>query len=178
MGEERIIIPKTWRSECVGMLMFFVLSVVSIWLTDTFRWSIVQGELFTIAGMRFTLSLPLFWFIPALTIGNSLYRIYNVRYSIDSRGIEEKHGILAMRTKTTQVRYEDVRSVELEQTLLERILHIGEVEIGTAATGATEIKIQGVAAPEEVQDMIQRERDRRTKLQRERSPQAAQRATA
>lgn len=156
--------------------MFFFLSGLSIWLTDTFRWSLIEGELFTLFGTRWTLTLPLFWFIPALTLGNSMYRIYNVRYSVDERGIEEKHGILAIRTKTTQVRYEDVRSVELEQTLLERMLHIGEVEVATAATGGTEIKIQGIAAPEEVQEMIQRERDRRMKTSREKFQHETRRA--
>ena len=58
------------------------------------------------------------------------------------------------------MRFDDIRSAETDQTILERLLNVGDVEVGTAATSEIEIVFAGVAAPQEVQDMIQRERDR------------------
>ena len=163
MIRSELVIPKVWRSEIKGVCLFLFFSVLSVWLSSTFPGSIITGKLFSIGSTTLMLSLPLYWFIPFLTIMFTIVRIYNVRYVIDNRGIEAKTGILSMHQRITRVRYEDIRSIELEQTLLERMLDIGDVEISTAATGAVEIIFQGIAAPQEVQDMLQRERDSRQK---------------
>lgn len=161
MIRSELVIPKVWRSELKGVCLFLFCSVLSVFLSATFPGSIITGKLFAIGSVTLVLSLPLFWFIPFITILFTIIRIYNVRYVIDSRGIESKTGILSMHQRITRVRYEDIRSIELEQTLLERMMDIGDVEISTAATGAVEIIFQGIAAPQEVQDMLQRERDSR-----------------
>jgi hypothetical protein len=45
--------------------------------------------------------------------------------------------------------------------LLDRILNVGDLQIGTAATSGVEMVLSGIAAPYEVQDMMQKERDGR-----------------
>ena len=107
-GEE-IIIAKTWRSELKSVVMFFAMSILSIYLTNTFPWSVIQGELISLFGISLYLRLPLFWFIPALTLGSAIIRIYDVRYVVDSRGIECKVGILGLQQRVTRIRYEDIR---------------------------------------------------------------------
>jgi uncharacterized membrane protein YdbT with pleckstrin-like domain len=179
MIKNQVIVAKTWRSEIKRMVIFVVLSVVSIFLTHLFPESVIEGKLLTLGSRTLMFALPLFWLLPVCGAGNIIFRIYNVRYVIDSRGIEAKVGILAMNQRITRVRFEDIRSVETEQTMLERILNIGDVEIGTAATGDIEIIFQGIAAPTEVQDMIQSERDRRHTLARtQRTRHYDQQATA
>jgi uncharacterized membrane protein YdbT with pleckstrin-like domain len=163
MIRSELVIPKVWRSEIKGVCLFLFFSVLSVFLSSTFPGSIITGRLFSIGSFSLILSLPLFWFLPFMTLMVTIVRIYDVRYAVDSRGIEAKTGILSMHQRITRVRYEDIRSIELEQTLLGRMLDIGDVEISTAATGAVEIVFQGIAAPEEVQDMLQRERDSRQK---------------
>lgn len=135
-------------------------------MTGVFPGSVIHGEVFTVWGYKLMFSLPLFWFLPLCSAANVLFRIYNVRFVIDSRGIEARVGILSVNQRITRIRFEDIRSVETGQTVWERALDVGDVEIGTAATGDIEIIFQGVAAPSEVQDMIQSERDRRQALRR------------
>jgi uncharacterized membrane protein YdbT with pleckstrin-like domain len=166
MIKNQVIVAKTWRSEVKRMMIFVVLSVISVYMTHLFPGSVIEGKIITVGDSSLLFALPLFWLMPVGAVGNIIFRIYNVRYVIDSRGIEAKVGILAMNQRITRVRFEDIRSVETEQTMLERILCIGDVEIGTAATGDIEILFQGIAAPTEVQDMIQAERDRRHMLAR------------
>ncbi|MCB0311197.1 MAG: PH domain-containing protein [Bdellovibrionales bacterium] len=162
-----IIIPRVWRAELQSVVTFFVCCALAIFLSVRFPGSVIPGKLFSIGSYSVNLTLPLWSFLPLFPLFNSIYRIYNVRYIVDSRGIEARTGILALRQRITRVRYEDIRSVETEQTLLDRMLDIGQVEIGTAATGSIEILFMGVGAPAEVQDMIQRERDRRHKIARQ-----------
>ena len=163
MVKGEVVIPKTWRSEVKGLGAFFVLLLVSTILSNQFPGSIISNEFSLLGGSVLKISLPLYWFIPFGTLIFTIGKIYNVRFTVDSRGIKARVGILSWNQRITRVRYEDIRSVETEQTLLERALDIGNVEVATAATGLTEIVFEGVAAPKELQEMIQIERDRRQK---------------
>ena len=73
-------------------------------------------------------------------------------------------GILSARKRSVKIRYEDIRSVETMQTILERILNIGSVEVGTSATDAIEIVFECVDAPQEIQALVQKEKGRRLSL--------------
>jgi uncharacterized membrane protein YdbT with pleckstrin-like domain len=163
MVKTELVIPKTWRSELNGLLLFLFFCVLSVTLTQHFPGSIIVGPLFSIWSYNINLHLPLWWFLPFVVFVFTTVRIYNVRYIIDSRGVEARVGILSLNQRITRVRYEDIRSVETEQTLIGRALDIGLVEISTAATGSVEIILEGIASPKEVQDMLQRERETRQK---------------
>lgn len=160
-----IVVCKTWRSEATSLAIFVVMSILAVFFSRVFPFSIIEGEVVTIGSTTIRLSLPLFWFVPAFTIGMAIYRIYNVRYVINERGIESEVGILALHRRLTRVWFEDVRSVQTEQSLLNRLLGVGDLEISTAATGTIEIILRGIAAPDEVQEMVQRERDKRQSSQ-------------
>lgn len=48
----------------------------------------------------------------------------------------------------TEVRIEDIRAVNVKKTLMQRILGIGDISIGTAATEGAEIVMRGVVDPD------------------------------
>ena len=162
-----VVVSKTWRSEWILLVLFVASSLLSPILSHKFSWSLITGELFSYGDRTVILTLPLFWLVPFVVLSLILFRIYDVRFSVDSKGIESRVGILGFNQRIVRVRYEDVRSVEIDQTLLERFLDIGNLAIGTAATSGIEIYFEGVAAPAEVQQMIQSERDRRQVLRSE-----------
>jgi uncharacterized membrane protein YdbT with pleckstrin-like domain len=149
----------------MGMLaVFLLLCAASKILSDLLPWSVISGELFRMGGKRIALSLPIFALMPLVALMYGVGRIYNVRYSVGAEGIESCEGILGINKTVTKVRFEDIRSIETIQNLMGRLLDFGNIEIGTAATGAIEITLHGVASPAEVQRLIQNERDRRLKV--------------
>lgn len=153
-----IVIPKVWRSE-INLLVAFIVSLfLSVTLSQKFPKSVIHGELVPWGTETLYLSLPLFWLIPAYFLSLALYRIYDVRYTATSTGIEERRGVISISQQIRRIRYEDIRSIEIKQTLLARFLNIGNLEIGTAATSAVEVILEGIAAPHEVQEMILKER--------------------
>lgn len=160
MEKSQIVVPKVWRSEYHLIVIFLLLGIASLFLTRYFPGSIVAGRVINFAGWRIDLALPLFWFLPLLSLVMGVWRIYDVRYVVDSRGLESRVGILGLNQRITRVRYNDIRSAETEQTIVGRFLNVGDVEVGTAATSQIEIIFRGVSAPQELQNMIQRERDR------------------
>ncbi|MCB0330944.1 MAG: PH domain-containing protein [Bdellovibrionales bacterium] len=165
-SDTAIYLPRTWRSEIITVVVFVVMSFLAVFLSHLFPWSVIEGELFPLGESSLRMHLPLFWFIPFLTIGSAMYRIYNVRYVLSERGIEAEVGILALQRRLIRVWFEDIRSVQIRQTLLNRLLGVGDIEISTAATGSIEVILRGISAPGEVQEMVQRERDKRQKSQR------------
>lgn len=158
MIRSQLVIPKVWRSELKGLVVFLLTSGMSVYLSAHFPGSILEGKFFTFLGYTFYLTLPLWSLLPFFVLTFSIFRIYNVRFVVDEHGIEARVGILSFHQRITRLRYEDIRSIEIEHSLIERALDIGDVEVSTASTGDVEIVLQGVAAPEEVQDMLQRER--------------------
>lgn len=164
MNKGRIVIPKVWRSEIRILIGFWISCLACMLLSWKFPGSVISGRLLTIGGRSLDLTLPMFAIVPFVLLALAAIRIYDVRYVIDSRGLESRIGILGFHQRTVRVRFNDIRSAETEQTLLERVFDVGDVEVGTAATADIEIVFEGVAAPHEVQDMIQRERDRALEL--------------
>jgi len=170
---EELVIPKVWRSEIRGVLVFFLLCGVSVYLSRQFPGTVIRGDVITLFGKVLVLDLPIFWLMPFCTFLNLCYRIYNVRYVVNTRFIEARIGILSLKQRLTRVRYEDVRSIESDQTLVERFFNIGNVQIGTAASGEVEVVLEGIDSPREVQEMIQNERDKRQQLEASHSAQGS-----
>lgn len=161
MSNAVLVIPRVWRAELARMVMFFGSLVGAVFLSKLFPGSVISGVLFSLGDSTIVLTLPLWWLLPLGVLGSLVWRIYNVRYLIDSKGIECREGILSINLRSTRIAYEDVRSIETEQTLIGRFLDFGDILIGTAATGGIEIWFEGIGSPKEVQEIIQSERERR-----------------
>ena len=159
--EKQIVISRVWRSEIPRIAVFMAACVVSIYLSRIFPGSVIKGELIKLGSNTIYLSLPLFWLIPLGLYLDLLYRIYNVRYALDPRYLEARLGVLSLSQNIVRVRYEDIRGVETDQSVIGRALDFGTVQVGTAATGGMEIVLVGIGAPKEVREVIERERDRR-----------------
>lgn len=170
MIEGKVIISKVWRSELVRVTLFIILVFASPILSAALPGSVIKGPLFSTSQSTFFLSFPLFWLLPFFSFVDAAFRIYNVRYVVDSQGIEAWEGILSLRQSITHVRHEDIRSIETDQGVLERVLDVGEISISTAATGGVEVQFKGVSKPKQVQNWLQAERDEVTKRSGRRAP--------
>jgi len=139
--------------------MYFALCVVSVYLSRSLPGSVLRGPILSLGSWSVMLKLPLFWLLPAMALCMALFRLYNVRYTMTSKGLESRVGVLWTSQHISRVRFEDIVGIETRQTLLERFLNVGDIEIGTAATGGIELVFEGVASPFEVMKIIQSERD-------------------
>lgn len=166
MANRGVVVPKVWRSELTRLGVFAVLCAASIILSRSFPQTVIYGELITIGRHRVDLGLPIFWLFPLFALLELIFRVYNVRYEVNTRFIEARTGRLSFHQRLVRIRYEDIRGVETDQSLFERFLDIGTVSVGSAATDGMEVQMEGISAPLEVQEMIQSERDKRIKLQK------------
>lgn len=154
----------TWRSQLFPLIGFFLLSYIVVLISDVLDWTIIEGRLITIGDSTYMLHLPLLVLLPGFLLGKILIYMYDSKYIIDERGVEAQIGLVSLSLRQPRLRYEDIRGVEPNQTLLERILGIGSVLIGSAMTQDVEIIMEGVANPRAIQLLIGGERDMRLKL--------------
>lgn len=161
MPNVKISIPRVWRSELPQLLLFLVACGATILLSHYLPGSVVKGPLFSYGEKTLFLHLPLFWLVPVGILSFSVLRIFDVKYTLDGEGIEAVEGLLGFRKTVARVNYEDIRGIESNQTIIERLLDVGSVSIGTAATGDSEIRFSGIASPLELKTLIRGERDKR-----------------
>lgn len=159
-----VVIPKVWRSEMKLITVFIFASIGSVVGSYYLPFTVLPGTLLSFGPWRVDISLPLLWLGPLFLILLAIFRVYNVRYVLTSRGIDAYDWVLGPQT-VMSIRYEDIRSLETEQSIIGRMLDVGNLQIGTAAQSSVEVTFRGIASPGEVLKLIQRERDRRHQVE-------------
>ena len=82
-----------------------------------------------------------------------LLRRVSTRYTITTRRLNIKHGIISRDVQETKI--ERVQDVNYRQSLYQRIMQIGDVDFDTAAQNSdSDFIFAGVANPEEVVDRV------------------------
>jgi uncharacterized membrane protein YdbT with pleckstrin-like domain len=52
----------------------------------------------------------------------------------------------------------DIRSLNVRQSVIARILNIGDIDVGTSGTSGIEIRITGISKPNQVRDLIMKQK--------------------
>ena len=81
-----------------------------------------------------------------------LYRHYVWRFSINSSAIESCYGIISRNVHSIRIR--DLRNINVRQSILQRILGIGDVEFSSAGGAGIEVTFFGVANPLKLKEEI------------------------
>ena len=89
----------------------------------------------------------------ALGVLTLLYRHYSWAFTIDDSTIESSRGIIAR--DVNSIRIEDVRNINVKQSIIQRVLFIGDVEFSSAGGSGIEVAFCGVSRPMEVKTLLQ-----------------------
>lgn len=105
--------------------------------------------------------LPLLILISKLAAGFSIFfallaivNIYNYKYILFEDFIQATEGILSLNMVLNKIKYQDIRLVETQKSILGRIINFGDVLIGSAATGTLEVVLRGVSNPDLIKDFV------------------------
>ena len=80
-------------------------------------------------------------------------------WSLTSDRLIERHGLLASRRREMELA--DVRSIEVDRSLMQRILGLGNVAIASAASADFMIRMLNIPDPERVAEMLRQARLKR-----------------
>jgi uncharacterized membrane protein YdbT with pleckstrin-like domain len=104
------------------------------------------------------LAIGLFLLVEALVLAAGFIRRFATVYTITTKRLRIKHGIIARHVQQTDI--ERVQNVNTHQSVLERFLQVGTVDFDTAGTGDSDFKFGGVEEPEEVVAAVDRAQKR------------------
>jgi uncharacterized membrane protein YdbT with pleckstrin-like domain len=83
-----------------------------------------------------------------------IYRRYSWAYMIDSETIESREGLIARKVKS--IRVQDLRNINVNQSLWQRLVGVGDVEFSSAGGSGIEVVFCGVDNPLQVKALAQR----------------------
>jgi len=90
----------------------------------------------------------------ALTLVIGFVKRWATTYSITTRRLNIKRGIISREIQET--RLERVQNVNYNQSVYQRVMHIGDVDFDTAASGDYDFIFYGVADPGDVVERVDR----------------------
>ena len=161
-----ITLYPAWRSQAGNLFLFAVTAILAVQISKNVAWSVVHGQLFAIGDAKIFLSLPLAALVPLFFLVRAFAAIYDAVYLVDDSGVEARIGYASTMFRRPRLRLEDIRGVEPVQTILQRVLGIGDVLVGSAMTEGVEIVMEGVADPCGVQQLISERMEARIKTLR------------
>jgi uncharacterized membrane protein YdbT with pleckstrin-like domain len=82
-----------------------------------------------------------------------IVRHYSWQFTVNGDIIESRHGIIAREVRA--IRVEDLRNINVKQSLFHRIIGIGDVEFSSAGDSGIEVVFKGVSQPMAVMRRIQ-----------------------
>lgn len=101
------------------------------------------------------LEFPALNVVPLLVLVRSAYIIYNERFVLTPHYLIHVTGRLAWRGRSSRLDYSHIQEIEIEETLLQRALRVGDLKIiPMAATESNSIRLKGVACPRAVKDLV------------------------
>ncbi len=125
------------------MFLMPIVFVLTYWKGDQY---------FSAPNLRvvFVVTVAVFVYLIAVVV----YRRYSWAYTIDAETIESREGIIARKVKS--IRVQDLRNINVNQSLWQRLLGVGDVEFSSAGGSGIEVSFRGVDKPLEVKALAQR----------------------
>ena len=139
------ILPSWWHF--IGaIILFFVLAGGGIYLLIAWR------------AVDFRIGLALLGAAAVVLTLTSMKR-RNISWSLTSDRLIERRGLLASRRREMELA--DVRSIEVDRSVSQRMLGLGNVMIASAASADFMIKLWDVPDPERVAEILRQARLKR-----------------
>lgn len=158
-SKQHVHVSRSWLSVLPNLFVFFIFGLFSIAYTNEGPASVLRFQL-DIAGTPYEFVFPIASLIMAVLLARPLFLMYDTYHEIRCHHVRSTSGRCSLAKKTTEIPFEDLLGVRVQQNLLERILHVGTIAVGTASTNHTEINMKGVFNPQKYANRIGKEVDR------------------
>ena len=145
---------KSFLAEIPLTVLFFVLLIAGIYLQMRFPSLSQTIPLIKLFDHQFKLYLPVFGLPVLLVLVILLQRVYNNRYTVCEDYIREVTGLLSLHKKDARIEFWNIRGVEIDRSIIGRMVNTGDLHIGSAMQSDPEICFWGVRNPSRVRDLI------------------------
>lgn len=145
-----IVLYRHHLQELPLILLVIVLTVSAFPLTGAIPSSVQEVSLFSL-----TFSVPFFALMPAVGFFYVLNRMWNARYEIHEGYVCACEGIVSLTMRDVRIDYENVRGIEIDRNLYQRLAQLGDLKIGSSMHGDVELVMHGIRYPERYREIIE-----------------------
>jgi uncharacterized membrane protein YdbT with pleckstrin-like domain len=135
-----------WQYQWSAVLAIAVTLAVSLW-------TLVYGPHY-LGARNAHLAISATGAIALYFVLLMLYRRFAWRYLIDDQNIESYQGVLARHVRS--IRLEDLRNINVNQSVMQRLFGVGDVEFSSAGGDGIEVVFFGVIDPMAVKALAQK----------------------
>ncbi len=139
MSDLPIVLRPAWRTHWVLLLFVIAMVGVAAFATVTDGYMVSQVPL-------------VFWAVAAIAVIVMIYHRFQWRFEVDETRLKTHQGIVSRNQQS--VRLKDLRSIELRQSLFQRLFNVGDIAFYTSGSAEAEIYFHGISAPTRVRDRI------------------------
>ncbi|MCP1728562.1 putative membrane protein YdbT with pleckstrin-like domain [Natronospira proteinivora] len=140
MPKINVQLRPAWRNYWAGFVIAALLLLAALGGTV----AEAEGEAEIGGGIFLALALVVLGFVA--------FKRYSWKFSIDGNRVSRHYGIISRNQQS--VRIKDLRSVELDQSLFQRLFGIGNLSFYSAGSATAEVKFHGIKEPAEWRDKI------------------------
>ncbi|MCA9200721.1 MAG: PH domain-containing protein [Planctomycetales bacterium] len=144
----------------IEITVLILLVPLMVYLSVRYPSTVESFELFEIGDHPVSFALPLFALVPVTLLGYVVHKLYNRRYLIGPDHVRCVEGLLSLSKKDVRIDFEDLRGIEVDRSLIGRILNVGDVKIGSAMTAEVEVVFSGVFDPSKYRNMVDQKKRR------------------
>lgn len=158
-SHQHLLIHRSWRSVLPGLLLFALVSLVAVPISNDFPILLLNFDLSTF-GLAYQLSMPILGLISAVLLARPLFLMYDCFHEVRCHHLRTISGRCSLRKNRIEIAFEDLRGVRVQQSILERLLGVGTIMIGTSITDTPEVRLHGIANPAYYANLIMEFMDR------------------
>ncbi|MCB9030143.1 MAG: PH domain-containing protein [Deltaproteobacteria bacterium] len=141
-------------AELPGIVIFFGLFISMFYFNREYPDTIQHIPLQLGDMLYFDISLPLFGILPILSFAYVAHRLLDDKYVIDQDSLREISGLLSFNKKDMRIQFENIRGIEIDRNLYERLVNVGDLKVGSAMHEGIEAHLAGIRNPSKYRDII------------------------
>ena len=84
--------------------------------------------------------------------GFAAYKRFSNKFTVGENRVHSQRGIISRSQQSVKIK--DLRSVELNQSVFQRILRVGDLAFYSAGSSSAEVKFVGIESPLALRDQI------------------------
>lgn len=151
---EKVIRPVVFRRHFFGTVLFAVLALVGVVgiVAGLAGFAILQVPSIVVIVVSIGLLVLGGYFLSRWYLASRMHSL-----TLTNERLIYKHGII--KRASSELRYEDIRNLKLDQSLVERLLNFGDLALSSSGQDEMEIIINDIPNPTEVADYIRQRQD-------------------
>lgn len=147
---KKVVINQDVLNQGPLLFVFFLSIYLLFALSQLYPWSVQTIDL-----TAFDLPLPLFGIFPLIIGARLIHTLLDKRVVLTDEYLNFIEGRLSWKEKTIRVGYDHIREIEIDNTLYQKMLGVGDLGITAIATTLEPtIKMPGVRNPRKIKDII------------------------